>query len=207
MCGAETPGSRYEFCSMVCAVKSRSGSGAHNWKGGRLTQAVCEKCGKEYQASRFDRGRFCSLECYRSSAATAQQRPHSRANGGKRADLGDRYFRSSWEANWARYLNWLVSLGEIVEWSYEPETFEFGGIKRGARFYTPDFCITEKSGEILYHEVKGWMDPRSATKLARMGRYHPNVRIIVVDRKAYQSVARKIGKALPGWEWNQKHSM
>ena len=64
---------------------------------------------------------------------------HTTARGGKRADLANRYFRSSWEAKWARYLNWLASLHEIWGWEYEPQTFEFVEIKKGTRFYTPDF--------------------------------------------------------------------
>lgn len=88
-------------------------------------------------------------------------------HSGTREDLGI-YVRSRWEANYARYLNWLKSLGEIRDWKYEPDTFEFADIKRGTRFYTPDFKITEKNGETVYHEVKGWLDQRSATKLKRM---------------------------------------
>ena len=43
------------------------------------------------------------------------------------------YFRSRWEANYARYLQWLKDRGEIVDWEYEPETFWFEKIKRGVR--------------------------------------------------------------------------
>src|SRR5262245_10205744 len=43
---------------------------------------------------------------------------YSRATGGRRPDLDDRYFRSSWEANYARYLNLLVKQGQIVSWEY-----------------------------------------------------------------------------------------
>lgn len=46
---------------------------------------------------------------------------YSRARGGRRADIGPMYFRSAWEANYARYLNWLLARGEIDRWEYEPE--------------------------------------------------------------------------------------
>jgi len=62
---------------------------------------------------------------------------------GKRADLGNRFFRSKWEANYARYLEWMKNRGEITDWDYECDTFEFGRIKRGGRFYTPDFKVTK----------------------------------------------------------------
>lgn len=122
-----------------------------------------------------------------------------RGNGGKRANLDNRYFRSSWEANWARYLNWLVSLGEIIKWEYEVDEFEFP-VKRGGRFYLPDFKVFNKDGTIEYQEVKGWMDPRSATKLARMRKYHPGVKLVLIDKNYYRSVAKKVSSIIPGWE-------
>lgn len=128
------------------------------------------------------------------------------AEGRRREDLGGAYFRSMWEANWARYLRWLVEIGEIVSWSYEPETFEFPGIKRGTRFYTPDFRVVNRDGSVEYHEIKGWMDPESATKLRRMARYHPDVRIHVVDEEAYRAVARKVKRLIPGWETKPKRT-
>jgi hypothetical protein len=125
---------------------------------------------------------------------------HSRSRGGRRPDLGNMYFRSSWEANIARYLNWLKERGDIAEWAYEAETFWFEEIKRGVRSYTPDFRITERPGsEPYYWEVKGWHHPRGKTALARMARYYPQVRIVVIDEDAYKAIAR--WRALiPNWE-------
>jgi len=115
--------------------------------------------------------------------------------GGKRC-----YFRSAWEANYARYLEWLKSLKQIAEWEHEPKTFWFEGIKRGTMSYLPDFRVTENSGAEIYHEVKGWMDARSKTTIARMGRYHPDVKLIVIDAKGYKAIARKVDGLIPGWE-------
>lgn len=120
------------------------------------------------------------------------------SQGGKRADLGF-YVRSRMEANYCRYLQWLVARGAIQAWAYEPETFEFVGIKRGTRFYTPDFRVTECDGRILYHEVKGWMDPKSATQLKRMAKYYPEVRIVVIDGAAYRALAQW-RRLIPHWE-------
>lgn len=82
---------------------------------------------------------------------------------GKRDDLGDIAFRSRKEANIARWLNWLG-----IEWEYEPKEFEFP-VKRGIRFYTPDFFIPE---DAIWYEVKGWMNPESITKLRRFRKYY-----------------------------------
>jgi hypothetical protein len=124
---------------------------------------------------------------------------YSRARGGKRADLDDRYFRSMWEANYARYLRWLKEQGQIASWEYEPQTFVFHGVTRGVLTYTPDFRVTENGGSIAYHEVKGWMDPKSKAKLARMAKFYPAERIIVIGPAEYRAVAKWSGM-IDGWE-------
>lgn len=120
-------------------------------------------------------------------------------NAGYRDDLGPIYFRSRWEANYARYLKWLQERGEIEAWEYEPETFWFEAIKRGVRSYKPDFKIYEK-GKSYFVEVKGWMDKKSATKLKRMKKYHPNVTVILFGERDYKSLSQKLGKIIPNWE-------
>jgi hypothetical protein len=128
--------------------------------------------------------------------------PYSRARGGKREDLDNRYFRSSWEANYARYLNLLVLQGKILRWEYEPETFYFPNVKRGALSYTPDFRLYELDGSIVYHEVKGWMDTKSKTKLRRMKQHFPNIKIVIIDAEQYKSVSQFAG-LITGWESNK----
>lgn len=123
-----------------------------------------------------------------------------RGRMGKRADIDNMFFRSSWEANYARYLNWLKSIGDIQGWEYESETFEFMGIKRGTRFYTPDFKVTEKDGTIKRYEIKGYMDDRSQTKLKRMKKYYPEIEIILIDKDAYYALAKDIKNLIVNWE-------
>jgi hypothetical protein len=124
---------------------------------------------------------------------------YSRTKHGRREDIGEMYFRSAWEANYARYLNWLQARGEIDKWEYEPVVFWFEAIKRGVRSYKPDFRITEK-GRQYFVEVKGWMDPKSITKLKRMKRYHPTVEIQLVDERQYKAIASAVSRLIPGWE-------
>lgn len=120
--------------------------------------------------------------------------------GGKRDDLNGQYFRSGWEANYARHLNWLVEQKVISRWEFEPDTFYFEGIKRGSRFYTPDFKVFENNGEYAYHEVKGWMDPKSKTKLKRMARYYPMEKIVLIDSPVYTAIAKQMKGLIPTWE-------
>lgn len=115
--------------------------------------------------------------------------------GGKR-----KFFRSRWEANYARYLEWLKQGGEIRDWEHEPKVFWFEGIRRGCVSYLPDFSVETKTGELEYHEVKGWMDARSKTKIKRMAKYFPSVKLIVIDSKFYRSLDKTLRNVVPGWE-------
>jgi len=110
------------------------------------------------------------------------------------------YARSRWEANYARYLQFLLEHKEIKAWRHEPTTFWFEGIKRGVRSYLPDFEVTTNDGQIEFHEVKGWMDDRSKTKLKRMKKYHPNVKVKVYDTKWFKANGRKLAGIISGWE-------
>lgn len=113
--------------------------------------------------------------------------------GGKRF-----YARSRWEANYGRYLEWQKAQGLIVDWEHEPKTFWFEGIKRGVMSYLPDFWVRTKSGE-EFHEVKGWMDARSLTKIKRMAKYHPSVKLQVIDSVRYRILAKQLKSIVPGW--------
>jgi hypothetical protein len=109
---------------------------------------------------------------------------------------GSVYFRSKWEANYALYLDFLVKQGEIKEWEYEADVFIFDQIKFGTRSYRPDFKVWNNNGSFEYHEIKGYMDPKSKTKLRRMGKYYPEVKLILVERSFYTDLVRKLGKVL-----------
>lgn len=111
-----------------------------------------------------------------------------------------KYYRSKWEANYAHYLEWMKQKGEILSWKHEPKTFWFDGVKRGTVSYLPDFCVVDMAGNEAYHEVKGWMDDRSKTKIKRMKKYHPKVKLIVVDAKAYNALKKAVSGCVPGWE-------
>jgi hypothetical protein len=126
---------------------------------------------------------------------------YSRGSQGKRKDLNDIYFRSSWEANYARYLNFLKSKGLIYNWEFEPDTFWFENIKRGVRSYLPDFKVWDfEYSEPYYVEIKGWMDNKSKTKLKRMEKYYPHIRIEVIEKKQYMEIKHKLSRIIPFWE-------
>lgn len=215
-CGKEVKG-KYgkRFCSQRCRDAARSpvivnGRGKGGSTRGLMLspRQVCQQCGTLFYAEpkrlRRGQGKYCSVRCRHTAMRPEDYPQHDgrRGKGGRRADLGNIYFRSRWEANWARYLNWLKSIGEIQLWKFEPKTFTFTKISHGSRFYTPDFLVINKDGSAEYHEVKGWMDQKSATKIRRMAKYFPEVKLIVIDAKAYRAVAKKVAALCPGWESN-----
>lgn len=91
------------------------------------------------------------------------------------------YFKSSYEIQYAYWLEALRLKGKIKDWFYEVDTFWFDGIKRGTNNYKPDFKIIDLQGGLNYVEVKGYMDSKSATKIKRMGKYHPDIRLTVLE--------------------------
>lgn len=223
-CGQEfklhTRSGRGKYCSQKCAA---SNIGKVTLAKNRIQQPKtkeiakkCEDCGKEFLSWVANHRKYCSMKC--SGKGTALKRTEtmhkngwymaancfSRAKRGPRPDIGITV-RSSWEANYARYLNFLIKHeGKILKWEYEVETFWFEKIKRGVRSYKPDFKVTFRSGEIEYHEVKGWMYPRAKTALNRMRIYHPRIKIVLIGEKSYEAIQKQAGSMIPLWEFPAK---
>ena len=89
-----------------------------------------------------------------------------RSSNGFRDDLGASY-RSSWEANFARLLR-----HQGIAFEYEPLTYYFPNVKRGAISYLPDFYLPSLD---IYIEVKGHMTSKDRTKMKRLKQHHPEV--------------------------------
>ena len=187
-------------------------------KYGTKVKRKCKLCGKIFYKRvsevKIAPCNFCSNKCKYIVLHSLVRKPESylktsqtrRINGsysasnqysnckrGRRKDLGNQFFRSGWEANTARLLNF-----EKRKWKYEIKTFWFLKIKRGVRSYTPDFYLPE---EDIYIEVKGWWDKKSLTKMKRMKKYYPNVKIEIWDNDFFKSLKQKgIDKLINNWE-------
>lgn len=136
----------------------------------------------------------------KSAATRTKENAYSNAKSGWVEVGGKRFFaRSRWEANYGRVLEWRKKAGEILEWEHEPKTFWFEGIKRGVRSYLPDFRVTTKSGGEEWHEVKGWMDGKSKTKIKRMAKYHPSEKLIIIDQARYKQISKSFSAMIAGW--------
>jgi len=139
------------------------------------------------------------IKKYGSGRVSTSSNAYSRCKRGYRDDIGDFFFRSAWEANYARYLNFLIKNKKIQKWEYEVDTFLFPEVVRGQRSYLPDFKVWDNEGNVCYHEVKGWMNAASKSKLKKMKKYYPDVALIVIASKEYYAI-EKFKAMIPNWE-------
>lgn len=215
-CGTEwkvtTRKARQEHCSHKCAVASVNAANP-----AAMEVRECVNCGMKFEIRSKLLRKCCSEQCTNQRKAdnsrsmwlddSRKQRmsdmktlmhatnpPQSPGwktrKSGRRADIGKQFFRSAWEANYARYLNFLVQQKNIASWKFEPKTFWFEKIKRGVRSYKPDFEIINVDGSVEYHEVKGYDYPRGKTARKRLAKYYPEVKLVVIDKKQYTAIAK-----------------
>jgi hypothetical protein len=166
------------------------------------TQSECKNISKRMKMRWKDKNDYVNSETFKQIISDRNisliktgkgisefNRGYSRGNAGWYI-INDRkfHFRSSWEVNYARYLEWLVYKKQIIKWDYEKDTFWFETIKRGVRSYLPDFKLFNNDGSIEYHEVKGYMDDKSKTKIKRMAKYYPETKLIVIGGDEYKSI-------------------
>ncbi len=117
---------------------------------------------------------------------TKRETLYTSAKGGHRQDL-NMYFRSMWEANFARILNF-----KKLKWEYETKSFQL----EPSFSYTPDFYVVE---EDAFYELKGRMDEKSKRQLELMAKVFPNVTVHVVDGAKYAELRVQF-KHLVAWE-------
>jgi hypothetical protein len=117
------------------------------------------------------------------AAAKGEKRP--RGPGGEK-------MRSGWEVNFACLLRYLK-----IPYAYEPRKFVFHAILSGTRVMTPDFYLPQSR---QYVEVKGYMDRRSRTAIARFRKYYPRLTLVVVDAPFFRRIcAMRLCVVIPGW--------
>ena len=168
------------YCSKECMVKDKDAT----------VIKPCEFCGEDFESFGWEHRRFCSREC-----SVRGVHPTHYVGGGAREDIGDQWFRSTWEANYARLLNHLKDRYLILGWEFEPGYFDLDDEK-----YLPDFKVVSLNGLVSYHEVKGYMDETSERKLGKMARLYPDVPFVLVDSGVYSSLEDCYSGIVPNWE-------
>ena len=145
---------------------------------------ICDKCGNHIPIKRRARSK----------------RTYKNTKQGSRVDLGGMFFRSGWEANIARYLNYQIEHGKIEKWFYESKRFVFPTIKVGVRSYLPDFCIVLKDGKTEWIEVKGYMTKKGQTAINRFAKFYPKEKLTIVGKKTYEEIKKEYSNKIPEWE-------
>ncbi len=187
------------FCGKDCLKlwqKTRTKERNGNWNGGKVKK-TCEVCNKPFKTFKsYEHARFCSQSCWGIWHSKHNKHPNGHKSG-PRKDLNNIFFRSRWEANFARYLNYIGA-----KWQFEPKTFQFIGETKGVISYLPDFYLPKLK---LYVEIKGHMDSRSRSKLKKMEKYYPDVEVYIIMKKEYDEIQNEYANKIDNWEFKDDH--
>lgn len=95
-------------------------------------------------------------------------------------------FRSSWEANFARFLNHVG-----IKWQFEPTRFKLST----GESYCPDFLL--ENGTFI--EIKGYWSVRANRIVALFKQEYPDIKLRILDEPKYKKLKAKCSH-LENWE-------
>lgn len=153
----------------VCAKMSKS----HIEYFSKLSDEEKSNIAKKSARTRAIKGTGCT-----------SQNAYSNCKQGFRDDLNC-YFRSSWEANFARILTY-----NNIKWEYECQRFVFPYESGGILSYQPDFYLPEYD---LWIEIKGWMDEKSKLRLEMFRQFYPEYqsKFVLIEENFYYFLMSK----------------
>lgn len=94
---------------------------------------------------------------------------------GKKIEEFGVVFRSSWEYEYAKFLN-----KNMIKWEYEPKRF----ILKEGGYYTPDFYLIE---EERFVEIKGYWWKKSKERFERFRKEYPMINIEVINEEIWKN--------------------
>lgn len=160
-----------------------------SWNKG-LTKETDERVAKLAEITRqrspvVQKGYKFTSKHLKNSLGKRNGNPHGSGKSGYREDVGHS-FRSRWEANFARILNFME-----VRWEYEQKRFMFEDCS-----YLPDFYLPELD---IYIEVKGFLRDKGL-RLLRMSEKYPDIVVKVVDEEVYKNISIIYKSLINNWE-------
>ncbi len=115
-----------------------------------------------------------------------------RSYGGSMPDLGPIEFRSSWERNLARILNYLK-----IEWTYEPKRFWLAD----SMSYLPDFqLLSNNPWGVKWIEVKGLWNKWDKAKIRIFLNKYPAETLKIISKTEYQKLTKTYKPLISTWE-------
>lgn len=110
---------------------------------------------------------------------------NSTKKGGKRVDLDNIYFRSAWEADFARILK-----KENINYEYEKKIIINNDIT-----YLPDFYLKDYD---IYFEIKA--NNGNTYKYDLFKKYYPNITIYLIKGEEFKYLSKLYSYIIPNWE-------
>jgi len=164
--------------------------GEHPWNYG-LTKEIDERIAKYTQKGGFSRRGIKQSKEHRNKLKLSHighpcYNSRGRGKCGIRKDL-NQFFRSTWEANFARILNHLK-----IKWEYEMHRIFLETCS-----YLPDFYLPELN---LFIEVKGTRFGNRDEKLELLYKELPSFPIKIIDGVVYELLKKRYSKIIVGWE-------
>jgi hypothetical protein len=151
-----------------CLGKSRRGNNSPLWK----DKPKCIDCGKTF--SRIKKGRLrcqkCRIKFYRGSIVFQFGKP---AYHGKWTSYKNIKFRSTWEANFAKWCD-----GSGIKWQYEPKAFNLGESTYRPDFYLPAFDC--------WIEIKGYWRNDAKKKVKLFYKKYSMINLKIFDKQKLQ---------------------
>lgn len=148
----------------------------------KLNTICCEICNKKFvrKPSALQKHNFCSQKCFgiwNKPNVSGKNNGHfgKLSSHGKKIKYNHILFRSSYEVNFAKFLD----LSDI-EWEYENKTFDLG-----TTTYTPDFYLPEFD---YYIEIKGWWRDKAKQKVKNFLKKYPEVNYQIYFKEDLQAL-------------------
>jgi len=157
-----------------------------------LEKIICanSSCKKIFFGHQWAHRKFCSNQCAMSIIGGKPTSPRAaRAKAGVRPDLGNYYFYSRWEANYARILNLLN-----IKWEYQPKTFNLK-----FQTYTPDFYTPEQN---LWIEIKNFLSEYSGKRDAAFRKLYPTLKLALILKPDYLKLQEQFASKIKNWEYS-----
>lgn len=200
------PSEHHIYCSEICWRKDKAGIKEHR---------KCLNCLKEFIEYKNCDKKFCSHKCYqqffsKNGLRSGEKSPlfgkkgknwigknrklvhtnlYSSSRKGFREDLNNQFFRSAWEANFARLCNYFGT-----KWEYEEHKFFLEKIEQ---FYIPDFYLPEIN---TFVEITGQETPYKNKKINMFIESFPEYNFIhIIDKDWYKKFS-PLKHIIPQWE-------